>query len=99
MKITVVGAGNGGCLTALHLGWYARQFDYIEIELIYNPDILPEPVGQATLLELPSLLWGSLGFNWYDNPIHATFKSGILYENWGRKKDKHFHDLSPFESL
>ena len=93
MKITVVGAGNGGCLTALHLGWYTRQQNYIEVELIYNPDIHPEPVGQATLLELPSLLWGSLGFNWYDNPIHATFKSGILYENWGRKKDKHFHEF------
>ena len=50
MKITVVGGGNGGCLTALHFGWYTRQQKYIEVELIYNPKIPPEPVGSALYL-------------------------------------------------
>ena len=50
---------------------------YLEVELIYNPEIPPERVGQATTLEPPSMLWGSTRFNWYNNPIHATFKSGI----------------------
>ena len=33
----------------------------------------------------------ALGINWYDNPIEATPKFGILYENWGKKNDKVFH--------
>ena len=53
-KIVVVGAGNGGCLTALHLAWYSS--DDVEIELIYNPDIPPESVGQATTLAIPGIV-------------------------------------------
>ena len=85
MKIAVVGGGNAGCLTALHYSFHTRFADFIEIELIHNPDILPEPVGQATTLDPPQLLWGALNFDWYHNPIHATFKSGILYEGWVRR--------------
>ena len=93
MKIVIVGGGNAGCMTALHFGWYTRTEKNIEVELIYDPKIPPEPVGSATLLEFPQLLWGSLGFSWYDNPIHATLKTGILYEGWGKHKDKHFHEF------
>ena len=93
MKIAIVGAGNGGCLTALHLGWYSRESKDIEVELIYNPDISPEPVGQATTILAPKLLWAALGFNWYNNPIHATLKTGILYEGWGNKEN-HFHEFA-----
>ncbi len=89
-KITVVGGGNAGCFTALYCGWYGRQSEY-EVELIYNPEIPPEKVGQATILEPPALLWASTGFNWYHNKINATFKSGILYEGWGKVNKKHFH--------
>lgn len=90
MKIAVVGAGNGGSFTALFYAWYGRNLD-LEVELIYNPNTEPERVGQATLLDPPGLLWAATGFNWYENKIHATFKSGILYEGWGKKKDKFFH--------
>ena len=90
MKISVVGGGNAGCFTALHTGWFGREKD-IEVELIYNPDIPCERVGQATLLRPPQLLWAATGFDWYHNPIHATFKSGILYEGWGQVNDKVFH--------
>jgi len=87
MKISVVGGGNAGCFTALQFGWHS---DY-EVELIYNPKIKPERVGQATLLDPPELLWAATGFNWYHNPIHATMKSGILYEGWGKVNDEVFH--------
>jgi len=93
MKITILGRGNAGCLTALHYGYYTRNLENISIELIYDPDISPEKVGQASLLPLPNLLWLALGINWYDNPIEATPKFGILYENWGTK-EKSF--ASPF---
>ena len=34
----------------------------IEVELIYNPEIPPERVGQATLLDPPGLLWAATDF-------------------------------------
>ena len=91
MKITVLGRGNAGCLTALYYSYYTRNQKDIHIELIHDPDIPPEKVGQATVLEPPGLLWKALGINWYDNPIDATPKLGILYENWGKKNHKFFH--------
>ena len=90
-KVSVVGGGNAGVLSALFLSWWIEE---IEVELIYDPEIPPERVGQATLLDPPKLLWGALGFNWYNNHIHATMKSGILYEGWGKLNDKVFHDFA-----
>ena len=92
MKISVVGGGNGGCFTALYLAWHRKD---IEVELIYNPEVLPERVGQATLLNPPTLLWAATGFDWYHNPIHATMKSGILYEGWGQVNEEVFHPFPP----
>ena len=91
MKVGVIGAGNGGCFTALHTGWYTRNNPDVEVELIYNPETSPEVVGQATVIDVPSLLWAATDFNWYNNNINATFKSGILYEGWGKVNDKVFH--------
>ena len=93
MKVVVIGAGNGGCFTALHWGWHTRNNSDVEVELIYNPETSPERVGQATLIDAPSLLWAATDFNWYDNPIHATFKSGILYEGWGKVNEKIYHSF------
>ena len=87
-KVSVVGGGNAGCIAALYLSWYKKD---LEVELIYNPDIPCERVGQASVLDPPKLLWAATGFNWYNNPIHATFKSGILYEGWGQFNEKLFH--------
>ena len=86
-KIVVVGAGNAGCLTALHYGWHSRKNNAISVELIYNPDVKPEPVGQATLVDPPALLYAATRMNWTNNPIHATPKSGFKYEGWGKKQD------------
>ena len=44
-----------------------------------------EKVGQGSLVNFTSLLTEVLGINWYDNPIDATFKTGILYEGWGNE--------------
>jgi hypothetical protein len=99
MKITVLGRGNAGCLTALHFGYYTRNRKDISIELIYDPNIPPEKVGQASILGVPQLLWESLGVNWYDNPIDATPKFGVLYENWGKKNDKIFASPFPLSSV
>lgn len=92
MKIVIVGSGNAGCLTALHYGLYTRNSN-VEIELIHTKNIPAEPVGQGTLTEPPELFWKALGFNWYNNPIYGTFKSGILYEGWGSVNEKVFHSF------
>ena len=89
MKVSVVGGGNAGVFTALFLDHLVD----CEVELIYNPSIPCERVGQATLVAPPRLLFEATKFNWYDNPIHATFKSGILYEGWGKVNKKVFHDF------
>lgn len=91
MKITVIGRGNAGCLTALHYGYYTRNRKDISVELIYNPNRPPEKVGQGSLVELPKVLWNTLGINWNANSVDATPKFGVLYENWGKKNEKVFH--------
>ena len=91
MKITIIGGGNAGCFTALHFGFYSRKRKDISVELIHNPKFPPEKVGQGTLIEPPSLLFNAMGIDWYNNLIDATPKFGILYENWGKKRDKVFH--------
>ena len=84
MKITIVGAGNAGVITALHYAHYTRDFGDIEIELVHDPNIPVVPVGQGTLVDVPYLLWGALCTDWYTNKIKATPKFGVLYENWGK---------------
>ena len=85
MKISIVGAGNAGCFTALH---YACHAAGVEIELIHDPNISPEPVGQATVLDPPSLLYYAMGFDWFNNKVHATPKTGVVYEGWGKVNEK-----------
>ena len=77
MKISVVGGGNAACITALHYGFWLRHDESNEVELIHDPSKPVERVGQATLLQQPNLMWAATGLNWYNNPMHATFKSGI----------------------
>jgi len=98
LKITILGRGNAGCLTALHYGHYTENQPDVEVELIHDNNISPETVGQGTLLTIPTLLWQSLGIDWFNNPIQATPKMGILYENWGKKNEKIFHPF-PFDRV
>ena len=89
MKVSVVGGGNAGVFTALFLDHLVD----CEVELIYDPTIPCERVGQATILDPPKILYETIGFTWYNNPIHATFKTGILYEGWGKVNEKVFHSF------
>ena len=90
MKIGVVGGGNGGLTVALTLlnetfergkkGGFLNSAQDVEIEVYYDPNVPIEKVGQGSLINFVGLLSDVLGMNWYDNPIDATFKTGILYE-------------------
>ena len=94
MKISIIGAGNAGCFTALQLADFAKDVGLeLIIEIIYNPEIPPQRVGQATFPHHPYLLWNTLPkeFNWQRNQVGATLKTGIHYEGWGKKNKQFFH--------
>ena len=88
MKISIVGAGNAGCFTAL----YYSSKD-VEVELIHNPDISQVAVGQGTIPGPLQLLRSTTRFNWHNNTVHATPKTGFLYEGWGKIN---YEVFSPF---
>ncbi len=90
-KIAIIGAGNAGCITALHFYFHGR--DKFEIEIYHSPEKHPiERVGQGTILSPMTLITSFFGSNWYDNNnIGATYKTGVLYEGWGKAKDEFFH--------
>ena len=49
-------------------GWINKKDFEVELILIYDPEIPPERVGQATILEASAFSYGlPLVFNWYDN--------------------------------
>ena len=94
-KIAVIGAGNAGCVTALHWRLYQPN---LEIDLYHDSEHNPiEKVGQGTTIPVANLISHSLNCDFYENTIGATLKTGILYKNWGTKKDKFFHDFFPMQ--
>lgn len=92
-KIAIVGLGNAGIVTALHYHYYGRNVtDVIEkIDIYYDPKVPIERVGQGSVLPIPKLIDKVIDTSWYDNKINSTIKTGILYENWGKKTEKFFH--------
>jgi hypothetical protein len=93
MKITIIGRGNAGCISALHFYHHSKFLNNkIEIELIHDSKINPVPVGQATTLDIPRFLWEATD---YKNLMKFNFteKRGVLYENWGNKNKKWYHEF------
>lgn len=93
-KIAIIGAGNAACITAFHyyLMISSSGDSYEPISIYYDSSIPIEKVGQGSTLDYTTLLYNAFGFDLYsNNPIKAIRKDGILYENWGNKKDKIFH--------
>ena len=69
-KLAVIGAGNAGCVSALHFRQYLPE---LEIDLYHDSEHHPiERVGQGTTIPVTNLLSNSLGCDWYDNKIGAT---------------------------
>ena len=77
-KIAIIGAGNAGCISALHYYFFGR--DKYEIEIYHSPEKHPiERVGQGTTIPPAALISSVFSSNWYNNEIVSSFKSGILY--------------------
>jgi hypothetical protein len=91
MKISIVGRGNAGCISAMHFAHYRNFLNTkIELELLFDSKIPPVPTGQGTTLEFPQLLFETFNSG-YLNKFPTTMKTGIMYENFGTKQDKIFH--------
>ena len=77
MKIAILGAGSGACLTAAYLRRYHKT--HCEIEIYHTKTISPEPVGQAALL-----LTTNLFFETYGNvkPFDIRGGKSIVTSTW-----------------
>lgn len=89
-KIVILGRGNAGCISALHLRHELNE--KVEIEMIYDSNIPPVPTGQGTALGFPENIYKTLQPK-VDSSFPFTYKHGIMYEGWGRKQEKVFHDF------
>jgi len=92
-KISIVGAGNAGCITAMYYYLYAKD-EIEEITIYYDPDSPIERTGQGTVISVSILVNSFLHLDFFKkNLIRSTRKEGILYENWGRKNKEIFHSF------
>lgn len=95
-KISIVGAGNAGCITAMHYYLYAKD-DIDDITIYYDPNTPIERTGQGTSTTVASLINNFFHLDFLDhNLIKSTRKEGIMYENWGKKNEKIFHSFPQF---
>jgi len=86
MKIAVVGAGLGGCITAMYYGLYNTVDSDVEVTIYHDPDVPIERVGQGTTPDVLGLIYVALNNGWYgNNKIKATEKIGILYKDWAKE--------------
>lgn len=91
MKVVIIGRGNAGCISAMHLAYYRNFINTkVEIELMFDSKIPPVPTGQGTTLEFPELLYELFNLS-YLNKFPTTTKTGIMYENFGKKNKNIFH--------
>lgn len=97
-KITIIGAGNAGCISALSLleNKYEDSDSNIgEIEIIYDPEAPIERVGQASVVDVHQLMFKMLDMNWFSkNLIKATPKTGVRYKDWGDFNHNFFHPFN-----
>ena len=91
MKISIIGRGNAGCISAMYFAYY-RNFvqTNIEIDLYYDSQIPPVPTGQGTTLDFAVFLFKTFRCNYLEN-FPSTLKTGIMYENFGKQNTKIFH--------
>ena len=92
-KVSIIGAGNAGCITAMHYYLYAKdEIDTITIH--YDPNTPIERTGQGTSPGVASLVNEFFHLDFLNhNLIKSTRKEGIMYENWGKKNEKIFHSF------
>lgn len=99
-KITIVGGGSAGWMTAIHLN---KVFNHskktFDITVIESPDIGIIGVGEATVHSV-RFFFAALGLD--ENELlretNASLKTGIMFRNWMKPVDGKTHEyFHPFE--
>jgi hypothetical protein len=93
MDISIIGAGNAGCITALCCQHFKElNPNFIgDIFIYHDPSIPTETVGQGVLPDDTYLIADLLGVDCNNNSILYTAKNGNMYEGWGKVREKIFH--------
>lgn len=93
-KIAILGRGTAGAVSAALL--YKREgFD---VDWIYDSNIKTQAVGEGSILNLPKILYKSLGFTFDDlKSVDGTFKIGLKKDGWGKTGKTFFHYFSAGE--
>ena len=97
-KITIVGGGTAGWMTAAWTVRRAAAFHHAHVTLIDKE--VPERigVGEANLLNFNKFMH----FCGFDDPtawmeaVDATYKGGIMYPNWGKDGKTIFHPFGQY---
>lgn len=91
-RVTIVGGGTAGWLTALLLTTYFRSQaggpDARKVTLIESPNVKTVGVGEATVPSMPVLLrQGGVDEQEFFKRCNASFKLGVLFDNWNVDKN------------
>jgi tryptophan 7-halogenase len=79
-RLSIIGRGTAGCFAVTH---FLKHTDW-EIDWYYDPQIVPQAVGEASIMNFPVALADNIQFNYDDLiSIGGFLKSGIYKDNWG----------------
>lgn len=91
-KLVIAGGGTAGWLAAAAL---SKKFgELLDITIVESEEIGTVGVGEATIPPM-RVFHKLLGIDEQEfmRATNATFKLGILFENWGRDGDKYIHSF------
>ena len=89
-RLAIIGKGTAGCLALIH---FLRWSDF-EITWYYDPNTKAQAVGEGSQINLPKMLSDCADINFLNwSKIDGNFKTGIMYQNWG--KQDYFHNFLP----
>ena len=93
IKIAVIGTGTAGCLQTLKLS-QELNFEYFELDWIYDPETPIFGIGEATTPHIPQVLRRSkFSTDMLFNELKGSLKYGVRFFNWGKKNKKFTHDF------
>ena len=93
IKIAVIGTGTAGCLQTLQFS-QELNFEYFELDWIYDPETPIFGIGEATTPHIPQVLRRSkFSTDMLFNELKGSLKYGVRFFNWGKKNKRFEHDF------
>ena len=92
-KLSIIGRGTAGSQAIIYFLHYCPDW---EITWHFDPEIIPQSVGEGSTLSLSKNLFNFLNFNYLDlDLIDSTFKCGVYKSGWGNQKKDFLHQFPP----